>query len=267
MQINSGNVSLILGVLFILIALGGFLVFVLLINNKGSDPARLDKLIDIWKWTLGTFLLSVCSFVISDSFKQREADKSMMTSFNQYINIVVDTGTLDKKWQLCMFFIAVSPEGEMRNAWLRYKDTLISSKNQLANLNGQEKKINTEIAKLPAPTPTLINSLNLIQDKKQEILSTLNATEPGNYLIIVNGNKDLEDANRVLNEARKINQKVVLYKKGNMYRTVFNGLSSRAAQDLLSQVRARLNNGAYIVKQSNWCPTFQTTPDCFICNP
>jgi hypothetical protein len=265
MILNAGTLSLIFGSIFIILAIGGFIIFSIFLNRKTTDPAKADKIIDIWKWTLGTMLVGVCSTVITDVFKQRESDQNMMSSFNQYINIIVDTGSVDKKWQLCMFFVAVSPEGEMRNSWLRYKDTLISGRNRLSSLNKKEAKLALQISQQPEATPTQLNSLKLIQQQRQEVLSSLNAVENGSYLIIVSGNKELKDANTDLSKARAISKNAVLYKKGNMYRTVFNNLNKQQAQDLMTQVQSSLNQGAYIVKQSNWCPSYQTTADCLVC--
>lgn len=264
MHINAGNLSLLLGITFIVVAFIGLILFLFYFFSKSYDPVRSDKIVDIWKWTLGTFLVGIFASVISDGFKQREEDKNVMTAFNQYITIVVDTGTFDKKWQLCEFFVAVSPEGEMRNAWLRYEQKLKAGKDQLATLNHQE----AEIVNNPNPTPTQINALTLIQNKKQDILSTFNAVETGGYLIVAGGDKNLDDAKTKLKKAKTINNNVALFKKGNMYRTVFTGLTSKvSAQNLLPQVQSGLNPGAYIVKQSNWCASYQTTPDCLICNP
>jgi len=267
--LNAGSLSLIFGVLFIATAIAGLVVFALAIRSKSIDPQKLDKLIEIWKWTLGSFVIGVSSAIVSDTFKQREQDKNEMTAFNQYITIVVDTGTVDKKWQLCEFFKAVSPEGNMRDAWIRYEQVLIDGKKQVADLNSQEKTLTRVIASQGGnATPTQINSLDQIQDKKQAILSELNATEKGGYLIIAGGDKNLDQAKFELQKARKINPNAVLYKKGNMYRTVFNGFRNRQdAQSLIGSVRASLNSGAYIVKQANWCPAYQTTPDCLVCNP
>jgi hypothetical protein len=267
MNTTPANLSAILGFVFIGIAILGLIGFLVAINRKNIDPAKLDKVIDIWKWTLGVFIIGVSTSIISDSFKQREADKNDMAAFGQYANIAIDTGTVDKKWRLCEFFIAVAPAGRLRDAWTRYEQTLIKGIDQIASLNQQEKKITSQIAAQVKPTTTQIASLNNIQDQKQQILTDLNAIETGTYLIIAGGDKDLDAANDQLKKARAISTNAILYKRGGMYRTVLTGFSSKqTAQNMIARVQAGVNSGAYIVKQSNWCTSTETTPNCLICN-
>jgi len=113
----------------------------------------------------------------------------------------------------------------------------------------------------------VFSSLNNIHYQKQQILTDLNAIETGTYLIIAEGDKDLDAANHQLKKARAISANAILYKREGMYRTVLTGFSSRQnAQNMIARVRAGVNSGTYIGKQSNWCTSTETTPNCLICN-
>lgn len=265
--IESGTLSLILGITLIVLTVIGFIVLIKNSKNPAVDQPKFDKLVEISKWMLGTLLIGISATIISDGFKEREYDKNQMTTFNEYLKIVTDSGTIEKKWQLCQFFKAVSPKGDMRDSWERYETFLKNEISKVDSLNKKETYIAIAISQQDSITDTQKQSLKEIQKAKEAILSNLNASEPDNYIIIAGGDETVRLAQWELSKARKISSNTAIYKKGNMYRTVFTGFKNNMeAEAILGIVRQKLSRDSYIVKLKNWCKSVETTPDCLICN-
>ncbi len=260
----TNHLSATFGFIFIVLAFIGLVAFIIA-TWRGANLTKLDKVMDAWKWTLGTLAVGVAASIVSDSFKQREADRNEMTAFSQFANIAIDSGTVDKKRRLCDFFIAVSPEGRLRDAWSRYSKTLDKVDAKTATLTKKENIIVNQIGDGKA-TDAQAAALSYIQTQKQQVLSEVGAIEPGPFLIIAGGDKIFEQAQNQLKKAQKLNMPVTLFQNRGMYRTVFTGLATSAtAHNLLARVQSQVSATAYIVKQSSWCPNYHTTDNCIVC--
>ena len=99
MNINSASLSIITGIIFISITFICIVIICIFIyRSKLTADEKTNKVIELMKWAVGSIALVICSSIISDSFKERQADKDQMTAFNTYITYVTDSGTLAKKW-------------------------------------------------------------------------------------------------------------------------------------------------------------------------
>lgn len=152
---NTGNLSLYLGIFFIAISLLGIL-FVYKILKKGEiEKEKVYKLIELGKWFIVSVAIVLSTSIVNDGFKERDQDIKELQFFDKYTKIVTDDRGVEKTWLMCEFFTAVSSEGELKNAWTRYKDIIEPRYNayrknvaKIVEINAKEKQTEEDEMKI-----------------------------------------------------------------------------------------------------------------------
>lgn len=271
MLTNTGTLSLTLYGIFILITLVGMFVAFHYIKKGTIEPDKLDKMIEIFKYSIVTTAIATVTLIVADLFKERDYDKNEMIVFNEYIPYVIDTtGTIDKKINFCKFFSSVTPKGELKDGWVAYTAYLEKEKEKLNTLIEKSKSTSKEIEnKDTPPTKQEMQSLETAEIEKQKILSNLNAVENTTYLVILGADLSQDDAKPELEFATKINSNATIYKKGKWYRTVIPFVNYEEAKKAADKVKQESNGkrDAYAVSQKSWCNSveFSTSENCIVC--
>ena len=137
MTTASGTLSLVLGFSILVLAIGGWFFVLYLMKNKILEDARIDKLAKLGQWVIVSVSIVVTGFIVSNSFKEREAQIKELEFFDKYVATVTLAQGVEQRWLLCQYFAAVSPSGEFRSAWKTYQNSIQDDysdfkKNQLA---------------------------------------------------------------------------------------------------------------------------------------
>ncbi|MEA5428476.1 hypothetical protein [Arcicella lustrica] len=269
---NTGTLSFILYGIFILITLVAMFFAFYYIKKGTIEPDKLDKMIELFKYSIVTTAIATVTLIVADLFKEREYDKNEMMAFNEYIPYVIDTtGTLDKKINFCKFFSSVTPKGELKNGWITYTAYLENEKGKLNIITEKSKSTLNQIEnKDTPPTKEEMQNLESAEIEKQKILSNLNAVENTIYLVILGADISQGDAKPELEWATKINSNASIYKKGKWYRTAIALTNYQDAKTTADKIK-RESNGkrdAYVVSLKTWCNSteFSSIENCTICN-
>lgn len=271
MLTNTGAISLILYGVFILITLLGMLLAFYYIKKGSIEPLKLDKIIELFKYSIVTTAIETVTLIITDLFKERDYDKNEMIAFNEYIPYVIDTtGTIDKKINFCRFFSAVTPKGELKDGWITYALYLENEKAKINTISKNSKSTSNNFEnKGTPPSKQEMQNLENAEIEKQKILSNINAIENTTYLVILGADKTLEAARPELDFAMKIKSNSVIYKKGNWYRTVIPYENYLDAKSTAYDIKKNSNGtrDAYAVSQKAWCNSteFSAFENCIIC--
>ena len=247
--------------------------FIIHLIKKGElDQVKIDKITEIFKYSIGTTAIATATLIISDIFKEREVDKADMITFNTYIPYIVDsTSTIEKKIYFCKFFSLVTPKGDLKDGWKEYENFLTDEKNKLETINkkNREEANKSDQANNPASSEQM-NSLKNAEEQKAKVLSNTNTTENSSYLVILGADKSLNDANPELVFAKKINPNAVIYKKGSWFRTVIPVFTNfEDAKSIAATIKQKDSlKESYVVSLKTWCTTtvFSTSENCTICN-
>ncbi len=269
---NTGSVSLMLYGIFIVITIIAMFVAFHHIRKGVIDSEKLDKMIELFKYSIVTTAIATITLIVTDLFKEREYDKNEMEAFNHYIPYVTDTaGTLDKKINFCKFFCSVTPKGGLKEGWKTYTAYLENERDKLNLLIEKSKYTLHEIEnKDTLPTKEEMQSLESAEIEKQTILSNLNATESTPYLVILGADVNPGDAKAQLEWAIKIDPNATIYKKRKWYRTVIPLTSYQDAKAVAGKIKQDSDGRreAYVVSLKTWCNSteFSSTENCTICN-
>jgi hypothetical protein len=118
---DTGNLSLWLGLFFLVISLAGIITIYSIIKSKTIENENIDKLIELGKWFIVSVAITLSASIVNDGFREREQDIKELEVFDKYTNIVLEADGVEKRKLLCEYFASVSPEGRIRRSWERYK--------------------------------------------------------------------------------------------------------------------------------------------------
>jgi len=142
MLTNIGNTSFILYGIFILITvismLGAFLFI-----RKGYDSHKLDKMIDLFKYTIVTVAIATVTLIISDLFKERELELKELEYFGKYIERVEKADSIRSRYELTRYLSIVAPNGELKKSWQRYYDTLRIEYQEYLRLKKEKEQLDS----------------------------------------------------------------------------------------------------------------------------
>lgn len=124
MTTASGTLSLVLGFFILVLAIGGWFYVLYLMKHKILEDARIDKLAKLGQWVIASVAIVVTGFIVSNSFKEREAQIKELEFFDKYVGTVTLAKGVEQRWLLCQYFAAVSPNGEFRSAWKTYQNSI-----------------------------------------------------------------------------------------------------------------------------------------------
>lgn len=137
MSSDTGNLSLWLGIFFVLMSISGIFAIYFIIKNKSIENANIDKIIELGKWFIASVAITLSASIVNDGFREREQDIKEIQVFDKYTNIVLEADGLEKRKLLCEYFASVSPEGPIKKSWEKYK---VVVDGHIAELREAEKK-------------------------------------------------------------------------------------------------------------------------------
>lgn len=262
---SSFKLSLTIGIVFTLGAVAWVFFIYRILKDKEIDDARADKFIDLGKWLFVSVAMVLGAAVISDSFKERDQDVKEMALFEKYATTFSTIEGFDVKWNMCEYFAAVAPEGQLRESWEKYKEVLNPYFKSYTNnkmLVGvlEDKKIKTAsetmvLKKIQADIASL---------DKPFVISEASMNE---YLIIISNDESLAGATDEFNKVKANSKACIIKQNENSFITIFDRYRTQAeALDALSAAK-KVNAGAYIMELNRLCSNgIVPSTDCMICN-
>lgn len=175
---NTGTVSFVLyGVFIAITVIALFVAFYVILTGK-VDTAKLDKLIDLFKYAIVSVAIATITLVVSDMFKEREQDVKELEYFDRYVDDVEKVDGLEQRFQLSKYLSIVAPSGELKRSWSSYHDTI---KIEYAEYL-RDKKEKARLDTITNPTKeqeTRIEQLGeKIEKKEAPLVPTSAATAP-----------------------------------------------------------------------------------------
>lgn len=162
---NTGTVSFILYAVFIGITIVAMIVAFRMILKGTVPDDKMNKLIDLFKYSIVTVAIATVTLIISDLFKEREQVVKELEYFDKYAQDVKNVDGIKQRLQLSKYLSIVAPSGQMHDAWQRYWDSTKVEYDQYLKEKVEIKKLDT-IAK---PTPTqLLRKEQLTDAVKQK---------------------------------------------------------------------------------------------------
>jgi hypothetical protein len=121
---NTGTVSFWLYGVFILITIIAMIAAFILIKKDSVPQEKLDRMIDLFKYTIVSTALATVGLMVTDLFKEREQDVKELEYFDKYVQDVKKADGAEERWRLAKYLSLVSPSGEMKKSWENYYNYL-----------------------------------------------------------------------------------------------------------------------------------------------
>lgn len=176
-RINTGQLSLILGLLLISLCLIGFMLVYKAIKNKVMEGASLEQLIQLGKWIVASVALLSITAVVADGFKEREQQMKELEYFDKYKDITLSTEGIEKKWLLADYFATVSPAGSFKDSWTAYKKSLKADYDDYQML--KKKQTSVTITKADSSNTKVLEAKTKIIDSIQLLKFQINEKYKG----------------------------------------------------------------------------------------
>jgi hypothetical protein len=173
---DTGQWSLVLNILIVVIGLSGFFFIYALMRRKTLEQTQLDKLIEIGKWMILSLAVTSIVSIVADGFKERTQDLAELNYFDKYSTIITKHEAVEEQYLLSEYFAAVSPSGSMRDSWTRYKDILQPKYDSMLVLNQRSKPFDAKILNGDTLTPREQKEYNKINIEKKMINDQLAKT-------------------------------------------------------------------------------------------
>lgn len=123
---NTGTISFVLYGVFISITLIALFIASYFII-KGKIPSeKLDKIIDLFKYSIVSVAIATTSLIVSDLFKERDQDVKELEYFGKYINDFKRVDNIEERLQLSKYLSIVAPSGDLKNSWQAYNEVINS---------------------------------------------------------------------------------------------------------------------------------------------
>jgi len=264
MSINTGQMSLYLGMGVVLLGFLGVIVTYFLVLRSAIDPARLDKLIDVGKWFIASVAVIVAASVVSDSFKERETEIKELDFFDKYTATVTKADGIPERRLLAEYFATVAPSGEFRDAWKAYEAII----DKQETTTKQAIAARTELEKIPNPTDAQkqqrIELSQLIETQQKPLVSPAVSNAPVEWFVIAGTDESLPDAKAELEKVRPTNGDARIYEIGTNYITLIPHFASR--DDALKRLTAvqKIRSDAFVQKSS--CTNLREMADYVLCS-
>lgn len=161
--------------------------------------------------------------------------------------------------------------------WFSFSASSINNINNEKNIIEEDKN---DLAKLLDERDSLLlvikalNQRDSIFSKKDSTInavinSNLDLDENNNnirYGIIAGADNSLPSAEWEVGRLKKIlEDDVVVFYRNGKYRTVVYPLTKEKANNILSEIKAKINSSAYLVNVNNWCPNQLNKENYFEC--
>lgn len=119
---NTGATSFILYSVFIIITVISMFVAFYFILKGTIEPARLEKMIDLFKYTIVSVAIATVTLIVSDLFREREQDVKELEYFDKYVDDVKKVDGIEQRFQLSKYLAIVAPSGELKKSWQNYHE-------------------------------------------------------------------------------------------------------------------------------------------------
>ena len=143
MLTNTGTLSFVLYGIFIVITIIGLFAAIYFIMKDKIPPDKLEKLIELFKYTVVTVCIATVTLIVSDLFKEREQDVKELEYFGKYVDDVKKADGLTERYLLSRYLSIVAPSGELKNSWRQYHDTLKTEYVEYIRLKREQEKLDT----------------------------------------------------------------------------------------------------------------------------
>lgn len=217
---NTGTVSFILYGIFIVIAILGLFIAIYSIKMGNIPIEKLEKIIDLSKYTIVSVAIATVALIITDLFKEREQDVKELEYFDKYVQDVKKVDGVQERFQLSKYLSIVAPSGEMKKSWKEYYDTLKVEYQEYLRLKKEKEKLDT----IENPTEDQINKKEKINEQIEQkdapLVSSYNNLKPRVY-IQISGEIQRQIANSL--QATLLNENFLapgvenMGRKGNVY--------------------------------------------------
>ena len=123
MTFDTGTTSFLLYGIFIIIAIVGLAVSFNIIKKGTIEPAKFDKILDLFKYTIVTVGIATVTLIISDLFKEREQTVKELEYFDKYVQDVRKVDSIMPRLQVARYLSIVAPSGPIKKSWQQYYDS------------------------------------------------------------------------------------------------------------------------------------------------
>ena len=180
---NTGELSLYLGIAFFVIALLGILAIFMIFKYKILEREETDKIIQLLQWFVVSVGIVFSAAIINDSFKERDQDIKDFAIFEKYAPNILKADDGEERRKITVFFAAVSPQGPIRNAWIKYKEDVIDKEETNFNAATSLIKQFDEISKKRALTVAELEkkgqAIAMITSYKQSLIPNDDSNKKG----------------------------------------------------------------------------------------
>jgi hypothetical protein len=181
---NPGTVSFILYGTFILIAIIGLFLAIYAIRKGTIPPEKLEKIVDLSKYTIVSIAIATIALIITDLFKERQQDVKELEYFDKYVQDVKKVDGIWERFQLAKYLSIVAPSGDLKKSWKEYHDTLRIEYEEYLRLKKEMEKLDT----ISNPTQEQINKKEkineVLEQKEAPLVSSYNIVKPRVYIQI-----------------------------------------------------------------------------------
>lgn len=122
MLANTGTVSFLLYGFFIIVSIIGFFAAMRLILKGNVESQKLDKIIELFKYTIVSIAITTSTLIITDLFKERDQDLKELQYFENANMIKAED--IEARLSLAKYLSIVAPSGEMKESWKNYYDSV-----------------------------------------------------------------------------------------------------------------------------------------------
>ena len=138
---DTGTIAFILYGVFILMAIAGLIVAISLIKKGNIPVEKLEKIIDLSKYTIVSIAIATVSFIIADLFKEREQDVKELEYFDKYVDDVKKVDGIQERFLLSRYLSIVAPSGELKKSWREYHEILMPEYQEYLRLKKEKEEL------------------------------------------------------------------------------------------------------------------------------
>lgn len=241
-----------LGFLIVTLIVLAILGIVLWHYRNDVQQATVDKIIEMAKWYIVSVGIVVGATIITNAFKEREADVKEIEVFEKHVATIIKAGGIEERRLLAEYFSMVAPKGDLRDSWILYRD-YINAEVEKYRANKAEEERLADVKQRNPEEEAKLAKLQKTNTKLEKPLISQETTSP-EWVIIVGTDVSVGDAKYELEKAVGVSKSAKIYMAGTQFRTVIPGFATReAAMVVLRDAQTKVNPTAYVVELRSWC--------------
>lgn len=140
---NTGTISFVIYGIFIAVTITAMFFAFYFIRKGTIEADKLDKMIDLFKYTIVSVAIATVTLVVSDLFKERDQDVKELEYFDKYVEDVKKADGILERFQLSKYLSIVAPSGALKESWRQYYDTVKAEYSEYLRLKKEEKRLDT----------------------------------------------------------------------------------------------------------------------------